>query len=131
MVSKDFDKCPQCGGLMHTSKEPNYKFNKCYACGYLYDSEAERKTKPKEQGAVCFVFEDGNSLNFSLVSGGFDNFHRVAIDFMNKNNKIDKEKCYITRWNDKLKETEIVYGKLPDCYRTYIEDDYFPYKIKK
>lgn len=128
MVLENFKECPQCGGLMYVSDEYSYKeFKKCYACGYMYLTNMLEGRKPKGYGIVCFVEEGGKYNYYSIVEDCFEKFYKIFIDTLNSCDEIDKEKSYITKWNDKDKKVEVIYGILPENYRVYKEDgDFYP-----
>lgn len=47
-----------------------------------------------------------------------------------KDDKLDVSKCYLTVWNCKNKEVEVIYGQLPDVYRKYTKGEFFPYSLR-
>lgn len=114
-------RCPQCEGYMHIVEDMYGSSCQCLACGLIYDTEMSRDKKVKGYGAICFVEKNGYTEHYSVNENEFQEAYNAFLETINNVEEIDKEKSYITRWDDEKEEIIVEYGMVPDEYRVFNE----------
>lgn len=123
--------CPQCGGVLFSDYYyiTDEEYLMCLSCGkkeiwtLVRDAQNQVVIKKngyakykhihhKGYGCVCINFITGESqltsLSRPLRKKDKDEFFRIM-----NSEKINKEKSYLTRWDEKSKTLVAVYGQFP------------------
>ena len=142
----DYEKCPRCGGIVSTEFDCRTSeiWKQCGTCGktegWHYERDENYDVILDENGSPKKTIDDFGgygvaSLNFGAVGVTYafesnsDNELREAFyEEIEKNDKIVKEKCYLTVWDDEKKIVVAEFGTLPETYdeleaRTKAETD--------
>lgn len=134
-------KCPQCGGVLFSDYYymTDEEYLICLSCEkkekwtLVRDDKKQviikkngkakyKHIRHKGYGCGCISFLDGgselSSLRKPLRKKDKDEFLRII-----NSEKVNKEKSYLTRWDEKTKTLVAVYGKFPK-YGEHELDDY-------
>lgn len=125
-------KCPQCGGPMfvdyYYKTDEEYRF--CNCCG-KYESwtvvrdesgkavlKKNGKAKYKHinrkgYGCAHFAFSDGISQNSCLSEPVRKKTKDEFLRLLDSTEGIVKDKCYLSKWDDKTKTVVMLYGQIP------------------
>ena len=132
------EKCPRCGGILvsdfncHTNEE----YRLCLRCGAPEKWIIVRKKNHKpviqrdgkvkwrhidqrnSSGCACITFKNGVQ-SYSHFAKRIRWWHVRKFHRILKSPKVDPDKCYLTKWDDKTKSVAMVYG-----YAKTFEEEY-------
>lgn len=128
------EKCPRCGGVLSTELNCRTleEWEDCSRCGrrsgwhYVRDEEGnvvlDSEGHPKKEfddlpgyGVAYLQFEKvGVSYAFTNVDD--EKLKEAFYQELHNNDKLIKEKCYLTVWNDATGEVEAEYGSVPETF---------------
>lgn len=130
----DYEKCPHCGGVMTSEfdcrTQESYRF--CRRCGcvenYVIVRDPDNNPVLDENGNVqfrtealpgygCASFHQTNGLGVSypLIAPFEESTLRMFLDDANDPH-IERDKCYLTRWDPGLNDVVAVFGQTPPTY---------------
>ncbi len=134
----DYKKCPQCGGVVYD--EYYYKSGEenavCLRCGRWADvrlptDEKELAKDPEKirylvskgegLGRCTIAFTNGVSRSFSLGEPYSEEIEKWYMEAM-KDENVDPEKSYLTRWDAETGQLVVVHGKDPGLYDDEIDE---------
>ncbi len=134
----DYKKCPQCGGVVYV--EYYYRSGEenevCLRCGRwaevrlpMNDEELAQLpegnrflvSKGEGLGRCAIAFEGGVSRSFSLGEPYSEEIEKWYMEAM-KDENVDPEKSYLTRWDAETGQLVVVHGKDPGLYDDEIDE---------
>lgn len=130
----DYEKCPRCGGVLHAELNCRTleELKSCSRCGrrkgWYYVRDEEGKVIPIGDGEYQRETEDLTGFGVAYLQ-----FDRVGICYpfgipddkelkeafyqeLQNNDKIIKERCYLTVWDDELGDVRAEYGAVPETF---------------
>ena len=131
----DYIRCPQCGGTYfcdydyHTYEE----YRSCSRCGKTESWEIKRDEhgnvcldetgKPQYieeshpgYGAACIMGKKGVGQILHFVEPVNEQAKESFLETLSMNPDIDKEKCYLTSWDEEKGEVAALFGNLPPLF---------------
>ena len=127
-------KCPRCGG--YCLEEHDYSthemFEWCNRCGYRYEYTLQKdckgniiydsnklpkykETKIYSKGVAYFEQTDGVGVAYNYDDGSLEDIKKAFLEEINRNG-INKDKCYLTYWDEKQGLISVV-GEAPLEYQ--------------
>ena len=132
-----YEKCPRCGGVLTVEFDcmTFEEWESCNRCGrrggwhYVRDEDGEivlgeDKQPQKESddligyGAAYFQF-DGVGVCYSLPKPFDEEEKLIFYKELNENDKLKKEKCYLSVWDEELGNVRAEYGVIPENYEEF------------
>lgn len=126
---KDFRKCSKCGCVESVEIYSYTDLNSfCEGCGSYYELDTEKI----DEGTISTYVRKNDGMGFINISyrndGSYCSFldkyptEKEMEDFMKeiKEEEADKEKSYISVWDEKEGKLVAIYGKLPLSYEEFI-----------
>ena len=135
----DYKKCPQCGGVVYD--EHYYKTGEekefCFRCGRWSEvrfptNDEELAQVPEDSryllskgdglGRCMIAYANGAGRTFSLSEPYSEEIEKWYMDAM-KDENVDPERSYLTRWDAATGRLVVVHGKDPGLYEDEIGDE--------
>ena len=128
------EKCPRCGGVLSIEFDCRSfeEWKGCSRCGrrdgwhYIRDEEGnavlDAQGQPQKEfddlpgyGVAYLQFEKVG-VCYPLTQANDEKLKEVFYQELHNNDKLIKDKCYLTVWNDGIGEVEAEYGNVPETF---------------
>ena len=132
-----YERCPRCGGVLTVEFDCRTfeEWESCNRCGrrsgwhYIRNEDGEvvlgENKQPQREaddlkgyGAAYFQF-DGVGVCYSLTKPFDEEEKRIFYKELNENDKLKKEKCYLSVWDEELGNVRAEYGVIPEIYEAF------------
>lgn len=130
----NYYKCPQCGGIVYNDwyYTAGEEYENCSRCGRWAEirhpeNDEERKLVDKSgllhrsgmgYGRCSIMSVNGVGRSFSLSEPYSEEIEKWYMDAM-KDENVDSEGSYLTRWDEEIEQLIVVHGKDPGLYDDY------------